>query len=75
MLESREGLVGKAHHEQADPAEDLSMPVRVDLVQSRGGEGPGQADSQQQPGAPHGPQAEHDRDAGLEERAINGIGR
>ncbi len=75
VFEAREGLVGEAHHEQSHPAEDLSMTVGVDFVQAGRPERAGEGNPQEQVGAPDRPQRQRNRDAGLEEGPINGIGQ
>jgi hypothetical protein len=72
VLEARERLIGEAHDEQGDPAENMGMAVGIDLVQPRG-ETAGQADAQQQVRAPGGSERQHHTDAGLEERAIDRV--
>jgi len=75
VFEARERLVGEAHDEQADPAEDLGVAVGVDFVNADGGERAGQGNPQQQIGAPQRPQRQRDGDAGLEETAIQRVGQ
>jgi hypothetical protein len=75
VLEAREGLVGEAHHEQPDPAEDLGLAVGVHLMHPGREEIARQPDPQQQVSPPGGAQRQHDHNARLEEGAVDGVRR
>jgi hypothetical protein len=73
--QSREGLVGEAHDEQAHPAVDLGVAVGVDVVEACAFELPGDADLPQQPRTPGGAGGEDQDDARDEEPAVDGVGQ
>src|SRR5262245_39732239 len=74
MLESRERLVSKAHHEKADEAKDHRVPVRQNPGVNNRAEVLLQPDSQQIKRTPKAPKCEHRADAGKKKRTIDRFG-
>ncbi|HYX68275.1 MAG TPA: hypothetical protein VE825_04020 [Terriglobales bacterium] len=72
VLEARERLVGEAHHEQTDPAEDHGVGVGVDRrQQAQLQEAFTECDLRQVHRAPERAHRQHDGDARLEEAAVD----
>src|SRR5690606_18391069 len=67
---ARKDSISKTHNEQPDPAVDLRLAVRVDLVDAHGGERLTEADAPQQSRAPGGAEREYEGDGSQKERAV-----